>query len=162
MSVTDVMVAHVSFPGRAAPPNDAWIEQFEVKIFAPGTTSVVWEGNRTTNNTGWFNISDVVVGTYDIAIKNWTCLSMLESNVTVSEGVGGVVDFGTTREGDIDNNDWVYTPDLVAFCGAWNTKPPNPKWNPLADFNRNDWVYTVDLVLFTGSWNQKGDVFGHF
>jgi len=164
MSVTDVLVVHVSFAGRAAPPNDTWIEQFEVKLFAPHTTNVVWEGNRTTNNTGWFNVSDVVVGVYDIAIKNCTCLSKLKTNVTVTEGAGGVVDFGTVREGDIfqPGDDWVYGSDLSKFCVAWNTKPGNVKWDPYADLTRDGWVYGGDLSLFCANWNQKGDVFGHF
>jgi len=164
MSVTDVLLVHVSFAGRGTPPNDTWIEPFKVKLFAPGTTNVVWEGNRTTNNTGWFNVSDVVVGVYDVAVKNCTCLSKLKTNVTVTQGAGGVVDFGIVREGDIfqPGDDWVYGNDLSKFCAAWNTKPGNPQWNPYADLNRDGWVYGGDLSLFCANWNQKGDVFGHF
>ncbi|MCK4723729.1 MAG: hypothetical protein KAT75_10510, partial [Dehalococcoidia bacterium] len=69
MSVTDVLKGHVNFDGRGSPPNDKWIEPFEVWLFNSGTADVLWEGVCTTNSTGWFNISDIVVGTYDIGIK---------------------------------------------------------------------------------------------
>jgi len=109
----------VSFQGRGTPPNDRWIEPFEVKLFEPGNLdNVLWEGTATTNNTGVFIITDLTPDSYDIGIKNWTCLSELETGVVLSGGVVTEVDFGTTREGDIDNDDWVYLGDQSALCSA--------------------------------------------
>jgi hypothetical protein len=152
---------HVSFSGRTN--NTQWIEPFVVKGFEHNNLShVLWTGNATTNNTGVFNITGLNPGTYDIGIKNWTCVSEVVSNVTLTAGNTTVVNFGTTREGDIDNNDWVYLGDLSAFCTAWNTKPGDGLWNVNADFDRNGWVYLGDLSLFCTNWNQKGDAWGHF
>lgn len=161
MSVTDVLEAHVSFVGRGEAPDDRWIELFEVKLFAPGTTNVVWEGNRTTNNTGWFNLSDVVVGTYDIAIKNCTCLSELEP-VTVSEGAGGVVDFGTTREGDVQESDKIDGFDVSALGMAYGTNPGDGNWDPNADLNRSGKVDGFDTSLLGMNYGERGDASGCF
>jgi len=158
MSVTSILEAHVNFEGRGTPPDDRWIEPFEVWLFNPGTTDVVWEGNRTTNNTGWFNISDIVVGTYDMGIKNWTCLSEVATNVTVSEGVGAVVDFGTTREGDADNSDLINMLDRGALADAWNTWPGQPLWDPNCDFNRDGIINMLDKGPLALNWGQWGDL----
>lgn len=159
MSVTDVLEAHVNFVGRGEAPDDRWIEPFEVWLFNPGTTQVVWQGVRTTNNTGWFNISDVVVGTYDIGIKNWTCLSEVVP-VTVSEGAGGLVDFGTTREGDANNDDWVTMADLSTTLLGWGTQEGDSAYSIHYDFNRDGWVTMADLSVTLGNWGQCGDLVG--
>jgi len=154
---------NVTFVGRGTAPDDRWIEPFNVTLFEPGNLSyVLWTGNATTNDSGVFTINGIDPGTYDIGIKNWTCLSELNTNVTLTAGDTRVVNFGTTREGDIDNNDWVYLDDLSAFCTAYNTKPGDGGWNANADFDRNEWVYLGDLSLFCTNWNQKGDAYGHF
>jgi hypothetical protein len=158
MSVTSVLKAHVNFLGRGAAPDDRWIEPFEVWLFNPGTTDVVWNGTRTTNNTGWFNISDVVVGTYDMGIKNWTCLSEVVTNVTVSEGVGAVADFGTTREGDADNSDLINMLDKGALADAWNTWLGQPLWDPNCDFNRDGIINMLDKGPLALNWGQWGDL----
>jgi len=159
MSVTDVLEAHVNFVGRGEAPDDRWIEPFEVWLFNPGTTQVVWQGNRTTNNTGWFNISDVPVGTYDIGIKNWTCLSEVVP-VTVSEGAGGLVDFGTTREGDANNDDWVTMADLSTTLLGWGTQEGDSAYSIHYDFNRDGWVTMADLSVALSNWGQYGDLVG--
>ncbi len=160
MSVTSILEAHVSFEGRGAAPDDRWIEPFDVWLFNPGTTDVVWGGVRTTNNTGWFNISDVVLGTYDMGIKNWTCLSEVVTNVTVSEGVGAVVDFGTTREGDVNNDDFVDMLDKGMFAVVWGNWTGQPGWEPNCDFNRDGVIDMLDKGALATSWGQWGDLVG--
>jgi hypothetical protein len=125
-------------------------------------TNVIWAGNATTNDAGVFTISGLTPGTYDIGIKNWTCLSEVNTSVTLTVGNTTAADFGTTREGDIDNNDWIYLSDMSAFSTAWNTKPGDGLWNAAADLDRNDWVYLGDLSLFCTNWDQKGEAYGHF
>ena len=157
MSMTDVLKAHVNFVGRGS-NNTQWIEPFDVWLFNPGTTHVVWAGNRTTNSTGWFNITDVPVGTYDIGIKNWTCLSEVVADVTVSEGVGGVVDFGITREGDANNDDWVTGADRSIHYAAWGSWQGSPGWDANCDFNRDGWLTGADRSMMYTYWGQKGDL----
>jgi hypothetical protein len=158
MSVTSVLEAHVDFLGRGTPPDDRWIEPFEVWLFNPGTTDVVWEGVRTTNNTGWFNISDVVVGTYDMGIKNWTCLSEVVTNVTVIEGVGAVADFGTTREGDVNNDDYAGLDDYTQVTTAYDSIPSDPNWDVHCDFNRDSYVGLDDYTMVVANYDMTGDL----
>jgi len=162
IEVTATLQGNVTFSGRGAAPCSTWIEPFVVKGFTPNTTNVSWTGNATTNATGFFTLTNLTPGTYDIGIKNCTSVSEVVTNVTLTAGSTTVVDFGAIREGDIDNNDWVYLGDLSAFCTAWNSKPGNGNWNVWADFDRNGWVYLGDLSLFCANWNQKGDAYNYF
>jgi len=118
----------------------------------------VWQGNRTTNNTGWFNITDVPVGTYDIGIKNWTCLSEVVSNVTVIGGVGAVVDFGTTREGDVNNDDYVGLDDYTLIVAAYDSVPGSGNWNDCCDFNRDSYVGLDDYTVLVNHYDMIGEL----
>jgi len=150
----------VSFQARGSPPNDRWIEPFDVKLFEPGNLdNVLWEGTATTNNRGYFFITNLTVDTYDIGIKNWTCLSELETGVVLRDGgKTTLVDFGTTREGDADGNDAVTIMDFSLLAGAFGATPADPNWNPNCDFNRDSAVTITDFSLLAGSFGQCGDL----
>jgi len=159
--VPGTLEGHVTFMGRGS-NNTQWIETFVVMGFEQGNlTNELWTKDVTTNNTGFFSIN-VTPGTYDVGIKNATCLSKLVTNVTLTAGNTTVVDFGTVREGDIDNNDWVASSDLSRFCAAYGTKPGDAGWNADADLNRDNWVSSGDLSLFCADYNLKGDAYGYF
>jgi len=149
----------VNFTGRYTPPNDTWIEPFVVKLFEPGNlTNVLWTGVATTNNTGVFTIDNIPPGTYDIGIKNWTCLSELVTNVTVGVNEIIEVDFGTTREGDANNDDWVTISDRTLLYTAWGTHEGDDMWNPNCDFNRDGCITLTDRTIMYANWGQSGDL----
>lgn len=68
---------HVTFVGRGNPPNDKWIETFVVRFFNPSThNELPWSPlNATTNSSGYFTITGLPAGIYDICIKSFTSLS---------------------------------------------------------------------------------------
>jgi len=119
---------------------------------------VLWTTNATTNNTGVFTITGLTPGTYDIGIKNWTCLSELVTNVTLSAGVTTVVDFGYTREGDSNNDDWITGADRTILYTGWGSQSPNPGYNWKADFNRDGWLTGADRTFMYTYWGQHGDL----
>jgi len=152
----------VSFGGRGLAPSSRWIEPFVVKLFEPGNLdNVLWEGTATTNSSGYFTITGLIPGTYDIGIKNATCLSELETGVVLS-GAITVVDFGTTREGDIITSDKVDIADVSALSGAYNSRPGDPNWNPNADLNRSGKVDGFDVSALSYSYGVRGAAAGHF
>jgi len=156
---TGTLQGTVNFAGRGDAPNDRWIEPFVVKLFQPGDLSQpVWTGVATTNDTGVFTITDVVVGIYDIGIKNCTCLSEVETNVTLSAGMPTVVDFGTTREGDADGNDAVTILDFSMLAACFGTSPAG---NPNCDFDRNDAITIMDFSLLASNFGEGGDLLGY-
>jgi len=159
---TGTLEGHVTFAGRGAAPSDRWIEEFEVKGFESGNLShVLWTTNATTNNTGGFTITGLTPGTYDIGIKNATCLSELVTNVTLTAGVTTVANFGN-REGDVKKSDKVDGFDFSQLSTAYNTKSGDLKWNPNADLNRSGKVDGFDFSLLSANYNVKGGAYGYF
>jgi len=165
VSFTGFLHGQVDFTGRGTPPDDRWIEPFTVRFFDEGS-EVPWSPiNVTTNNTGGFAISDLVTGIYDVGIKNWTCLSELVTNVTISAGALTEVDFGEVREGDANNDDYIDGSDYGPLSIAWNSYPgcsPPLYWDPDVDFNRDGYIDGSDYGPMSDNWNDWGDYFGVF
>jgi len=150
---------HVSFAERGSAPCGTWIEPFNVTLFEPGNLShVLWTGNATTNNTGVFTVSGLTPGTYDIGIKNWTCLSEVNTSVTLTASNTTVADFGTTREGDSDNNDHINILDASFLVGAFGSSQGGPGWNAHCDFNRDENINILDASALAGNFGQHGDL----
>ena len=155
---------HVNFLGRGGPGTDRWVEPFVVKFFDNATKlEVGWSPlNITTDAYGNFTIEDIEIGTYDIGIKNQTCLSELNRSVTFTPGNASWVNFSTIREGDVKENDKVDGFDFSLLSGAYDTKPGDAKWNANADLNRSGKVDGFDFSLLSGNYNARGAAYGYF
>jgi hypothetical protein len=85
---TSTLIGKVSFAGRGDPPNDRWIETFKVKFFYPPThEELSWSQQglyATTNSSGYFTLSGIPPGTYDIGIKGKTSLSEMVYGVVLN------------------------------------------------------------------------------
>jgi len=160
VSLTGFLDGQVDFAARGTPPDVRWIEPFVVRIFDEGS-EVLWSPiNVTTNNTGGFSISDLVAGTYDIGIKNATCLSELATNVTINVGALTEVDFGEILEGDVNDDDLIGSSDYSLLSFAYNTWPGEANWDPNCDFNRDDYVGSTDYSMLSGNYNKWGSLYG--
>jgi len=147
---TGTLEGHVTFAGRQS-NNAKWIEPFVVKVF--NGTNLLCTGDATTNTTGVFTIN-ITPGTYDIAIKNWTCLSEKVAGVVLNVNATTVVNFGTTREGDAGGNDWITGADRDLLYTDWGKTVPPGTWQ--ADFNRDGWLTGADRDMMYTYWGQKG------
>jgi len=149
---------HVTFTERGS-NNTKWAELFNVTLFEAGNLSnVLWTGNATTNNFGVFTVSGLTPGTYDIGIKNWTCLSDLKTNETLTAGNTTVVNFGTTREGDANNDDHITIPDASSLASIYGSSEGDPDWNPHCDFNRDGNINILDTSALASNYGQDGDL----
>jgi len=122
---------------------------------------VLWTGSATTNSTGVFNITGVTPDTYDIGIKNATCVSELESGKVLTAGNTTVVNF-TIREGDVDSSDFVDMGDYADFSYAFGTSPTDAKWNANADLDRSGYIDMGDYAIFSYNFREMGDAYGCF
>jgi len=154
--ITATLEGHVTFPGRVSPPDSGWIEDFTVRFFQGGSETGWSPINATTNNTGVFNITGLDPGTYNVSIKNWTCLSELVTGVTLTAGNTTVVDFGTTREGDCNGDNWVTLEDRSLLYAGWDTEEVI-QGGCYCDLNRDGWLTLEDRSLMYANWDQGGD-----
>ncbi len=154
--ITATLEGHVSFAG--VPQGPEWERRFNVSFFNSTTQNeTLWSPmNATTNNTGVFTIPGIDLGTYNISIKNSTCLSKLEPNVTLTAGNTTVVDFGTTREGDCNGDDWVTLEDRSLLYAGWDTTNVIQAGH-YCDLNRDGWLTLEDRSLMYANWDQGGD-----
>jgi len=135
----------------------SYVEPFVVTIFDNATHNQVGSPiNTLTNTTGTFVISNLTAGTYDVGIKSTRSVSEMEFNVTLSSTA--VVDFGTMRVGDCNNDDYVTISDRTLLYGAWGTQPGDLKWRANADFNHDGYITISDRTLLYGKWGQWGDL----
>ena len=151
-SATGTLQGNVSFLSRGS-NNSRLAEPFVVKGFDYNSGNLLWTVSATTSNTGYFTITDIPIGNYNITIKNWTCLSIKAANVTIAENSTTVVDFGTTREGDANGSDAVTGMDFSLLSGVFNSAPAG---NPNCDFDRNNAVGGMDFSLLNGQFNRVG------
>ena len=144
-----------------AAPADTWEQSFEVKGFAPGTLNANWTANATTNNYGVFTVTGLDAGTYDIGIKNCTCLSELEEDVVLVEGVLKEVTFDLIRQGDCDDNDMATAGDRGLLYDGWNSANIY-QGGHLCDLNRDGGITAADRGLLYDQWNTGGVAYGGF
>jgi len=151
----ETLEGNVTFPGRGAAPNSKWIENFTVRFFQGA--SEVRSDNVTTNSSGYFNVTGIDPGTYDIKIKGLTSVSELEGNVTLTAGNTTVVDFGMMREGDCNGDNWITGADRNLLYTGWGSHKGGAGWNPDCDLNADDWLTGADRNLMYTYWGQSGD-----
>jgi len=166
LHITDkgILKGQVNFTGRGTPPDDRWIERFDVWLFEQGNlTNVTWTGNATTDDTGVFTIPGFTPGPYDVGIKNATCLSKLVTNVTINAGAPTEVPFGGILEGDANDDDYIDGSDFGPLSIAWHSYPGCPPpltWNPSVDFNRDNYIDGSDFGSLSVNWHKYGDCIG--
>jgi len=158
VEIGTTLEGNATFLRKEVAPDPTWQTGLVGRGFVGGNKT--WERNVTTNDTGVFNLTGLISGTYDIGIKNWTTLSRLVTNVTLSAGMTTVVDFGPTREGDVNNDDYVDFSDYGILSDAWLSYPGHPNWDARADFNRDDYIDFSDYGPLSANWLQWGDCFG--
>jgi len=148
---------HVSFPGASQGPR--WVRGLDVRFFNSTTgNETAWSPmNATTNSTGVFTITGIAPDSYNVSIKNWTCLSEVNTSVTLTAGSTTVVHFGMTREGDSNNDDWIVLADRTILYTGWGTQQGDAGWNAHCDFNRDGWLTLADRTIMYTYWAQHGD-----
>lgn len=135
----------------------SYVEPFVVTIFDNATHVQVGSPiNTLTDTTGTFVISNITAGTYDVGIKSTRSVSEMEFNVAIASTT--VVDFGTMRVGDCNNDDYVTISDRTLLYGAWGTQPGDLKWKANADFNNDGYITISDRTLLYGKWGHFGDL----
>jgi len=160
--LTGTLEGHINFYRKASSGDPTWETPLVVRFFDNTTKlEMGWSPiNITTDAWGNFTIEYIGVGTYDIGIKNYTSLSELNTSITLTAGNTTVVDFGTMREGDANNDDYIDASDYAALSAAWLSYPGQPNWDAKADYNRDNYIDASDYALLSFNWLKWGDTFG--
>ena len=98
---------HGYFPGVFTPGSNVII-----RLFTPGSQTEIYKAAAPTDASGYFDITTIPPGTYDVGIKTDASLSELVTNQVFVAGETTNVTFPQIRLGDLDGNDLV---DIVDY-----------------------------------------------
>ena len=159
ISLTGTLEGHISFCRSEAPGGPTWETPIVVRFFVNSTKLEAGFSpvNITTDAYGNFTIQNIAVGTYDIGIKNCTCLSKMVFGKVMTAGNSTSANFGTSREGDINGDDWVQAKDRGLLYLGWGTQNV-VQGGYLCDLNRDGWLQAKDRGLMYDNWGQSGDL----
>jgi len=144
----------VTLQGRPPAPDPAWITDLDVSLAIAGETSPRYTFNPTTSDSGTFSLSDIEPNTYEIRVKNSHTLQNLRT-VTLAGGPNSV-DFGTLREGDANNDNWITLLDFSVLAAAFGKCDGDAGYDTSADFNADGCVTLIDYSLLAGNFGQSG------
>ena len=155
---------HVDLKRNYAAGNSTWETPLVVRFFDNAThNETAWSPiNVTTDAYGNFTIDGVVVGTYDVGVKNWTSLSRMSSGEVFSAGNTTTINFttaGVLSEGDTDNDDQVKLADFNRILVNYNAEPGYGNWNAMYDFDRSAKIDLADFNLVLTNYGGKGDIY---
>nr|MBC7244124.1 DNRLRE domain-containing protein [Chloroflexota bacterium] len=143
-TLTCILQGKVSLQRPTKPaPDPSWITQLSVMVGS----------NRyqvLTDQWGNFTLSNLVPGIYDIRVKGSHTLSNVVRGVILNTGLN-VVDFGTLREGDANDDDCVNMHDFIILRVTFNSSS-----DLRADFNQDGMVNMLDFVLLRGNFGLCG------
>ena len=154
---TGTINGSVTLQGRPAAPNQQWVVDVKVDLYANGnTTTPAYTYNVTTDDQGQFSIPNVVTGTYTIAVKNSHTLQRVLHNQAIALGTN-TLNFGTLLEGDANNDNYVTAIDFSVLLNSFNKASGDPGFDPRADFNNDGFVTALDFSLLLANFNTAGE-----
>jgi len=150
---------HFTFVRYYSPGDPTWETPLVVRFFDNAThNETAWSPiNITTDAYGNFTIEDIEIGTYDIGIKNCTCLSEMVFGAVLTVSGSTYADFGgPSREGDCNGDDMVTSQDRGRLYEGWNSFNVTQE-GYLCDLNRDGMLTSQDRGAMYENWNAGGD-----
>ena len=167
ITLTGTLEGHVSFYRAEDPGDPTWETPIVVSFFGNSTRlEMAWSPiNVTTDAYGNFTIGDIVVGTYDIGVKNYTTLSKMAYGENCTVGGLTTINFGALIEADCDDNDKADSADYAKVINNYNAREiadptfwaTNELWK--ADYNRDKKIDASDYSSVLNNYGDRGDIF---
>ncbi|MFC2051589.1 hypothetical protein ACFLT4_02535 [Chloroflexota bacterium] len=143
-----------------------WAIPLQAKFYTPNPSGLVpnpgdliHSSNQTTVKSGSTATANftpgIAPGTYDITVfSEHTMVNIYQDKVIAADYT--FVDMGTLQEGDCNQNGFVNIADFFIFLPSFGKSPPNPAYNPLADFDRGGFVNIQDFFIFLPNFGDVG------
>lgn len=155
------LTINVELQGRTDYSGDYAIKMYDVN----DNSTPVYDMTATANSAGAISMSNLAAGDYHITIKHPRYLQRNASNVTMTEGGAGVLNFYAAdskelRAGDTDDNNLINAIDFSTLVTTFNLGAGSPNYDNTADFNGDDLVNALDFSLLVTNFNTSGEVAG--
>ena len=156
---TGTLNGHVDLKRKAPAGNFTWVTPLVVQFFDNSTKTLVLVKNVTTDAYGNFTLGDIGVGTWDVAVKNWTTLSRMAYSNVFTTGNNSISFGPQLAESDTDNDDQIKGADFNRVLVNFGAVPGDPNWNAMYDFDRSFKIDGADFNLVLTKFNLKGDLY---
>jgi hypothetical protein len=151
-----ILYGSVTLQGRPSPPDPRWNTSLTVSLTVPGEGSPRYTFTPTTDVSGHFTLSNIQPDTYEVRVKN---SHTLQNRVTVTlAGGNNVIDLGTLREGDANNDNFVTLLDFSILASTFGKCQGTTGYDDRADFNEDQCVSLLDFSLLASNFGQAGQM----
>ena len=147
------LAGSVNLQGRSAPPNVRWSVPLQVSLTPQGGGPAVTCA-PTTDQNGNFTCGGFLPGAYTGCVKHGHTLQNCQS-VTLASG-SNVVNFGTLREGDGNNDNCVLLVDFSILASTFSKCSGDAGFDARADFDLSGCVVLLDFSLLATDFSQCG------
>ncbi|MFZ1488554.1 MAG: hypothetical protein WAS51_01305, partial [Ilumatobacteraceae bacterium] len=157
--LTGTIEGHLTLQRPNPAPHPSWSVPIAFNLYAAGQPNPVMQATPTTNQSGVFNLTlGTLPGSYDACIKN---RHTLQSKVPVSLTWGtNVLNLGTLKEGDADNNNVVSILDFSILATTFGKCVGAGGYDDRPDFNEDDCVTILDFSSLASNFGQMGATCG--
>jgi hypothetical protein len=149
------ILASVALQGRPSAPDARWSVPLTVKLTVPGENEASYTFETTTDENGHFMLTGMAPGTYEIRVKKPTALQVMQ--VVTLESGDNTIEFGTLREGDANNDNFVTILDFSILAAAFGTCDGDANFDARADFNGDGCILIIDFSLLASNFAEGGE-----
>lgn len=148
----------VRWLGRAASPNDSWVQSLTMMLSAPGNPAILGTYKGMTDRNGVAIFGNLPTGVYDVHVKGSHALQSAKANVSLAASRTADVDMKAQIEGDVDGDNCVTIDDFALVQSMLGTNKDTPGYNPAADLNGDGQVTVTDVSLLRSGFDRCGDI----
>lgn len=145
----------VALQGRPDSPHPSYAVDVLVTLTREGELDPTYTFTRTLSEEGHLSLIGIQPDTYTVTIKNSHTLRNRQM-ATLERGVN-IIDFGTLREGDVDNDNDVDIVDFSILATTFGKCEGDPDYDDRADFNEDGCVDIRDFSLLATNFGHVGD-----
>ena len=146
--------AQVTLQGRPTPPHPRWATDLTLRLVPSGESSPRYVFQITTDENGFFDLDGIVPGSYEVGAKNrHTLQNQISANLTAGTNL---LDLGTLREGDADDDNFVTLIDFSILANAFGHCQSGTGYDDRVDFNEDQCVSLLDFSLLATNFGQAG------
>jgi hypothetical protein len=150
-----ILVGSVSFQARPTPPHIAWVSPLSVTLEISNGGGSPSTYSTTTDASGVFTITNIIPGTYNIAVRDRNSLWNVRNGYALIQGVNHV-NMGTVIAGDANHDGSIDVLDFSILASTYATSSAAPDWSPRADFNNSGSIDVLDFSLLASNFGRSG------
>jgi hypothetical protein len=148
------LAGNVTLQGRPAAPSPRWVTSLTVKLTAPGSGALRYTFSPTTDSSGYFTLTGIEPGTYDVWVKSSHTLQN-KASLTLTTGNNSLA-LGTLREGDANDDNVISVLDFSVLASTFNRCQGSTGYDSRADFNQDGCATLLDFSRLAANYDQIG------